>query len=213
MQASGQGANELGRLLAGAQGYTVFTHEGAVVGALERVRYETQVSRPDDIVVCGRGLFRRRRSTFPFESVHAVSAPEGKVVLRPDAAGSEGRRAARPHSERRYAAQLGGVRPRTINRSEGGIGMAFRHELCDTHGSYIGTFVTDTERWQIGDAFTDGDGRALRITDIAAPERSNQRPTYTDRWIVEPIQAAPSQRDTSSGDSATTAAGMGAAGR
>ena len=83
--------------------------------------------------------------------------------------------------------------------------MASRHELCDTHGTYIGTFVTDTERWQIGDAFTDGDGRALRITDIAAPERSNQRPTYTDRWIVEPIRAG--------GDSATTAAGMGAAGR
>jgi hypothetical protein len=213
MQASGQGANELGRLLAGAQGYTVFTHEGAVVGALERVRYETQVARPDDIVVCGRGLFRRRRSTVPFESVHAVSAREGKVVLRPDAARSEGRRSARPHSERRYAPQLDGARPRTTNHSEGGVDVAFRHELCDTHGTYKGTFVTDTERWQIGDAFTDGDGRALRITDIAAPERSNQRPTYTDRWIVEPIQAAPSQRDTSSGGSATTAAGAGAVGR
>ena len=91
--------------------------------------------------------------------------------------------------------------------------MAFRHELCDTHGTYIATFVTDTERWQIGDAFTDGDGRPLRITDIAAPEHSNQRPTYTDRWIVEPTQAATSQRDTSSGDSATTAAEIGAAGR
>jgi hypothetical protein len=88
--------------------------------------------------------------------------------------------------------------------------VAFRHELCDTHGTYKGTFVTDTERWQIGDAFTDGDGRALRITDIAAPEHSNQRPTYTDRWIVEPIQAATSQRDTS--NSATIAAGTGAAG-
>ena len=203
MQASEQTANELGRLLAGAQGYTVYTHEGVLLGALERVRYETQVSRPDDIVVRGRGLFRRRRSTFPFESVYAVSGHGGKVVLRPDG----------PHSERRHAAQLDGVRPRTINRSEGGTGMAFRHELCDTHGAYIATFVTDTERWQIGDAFTDGDGRALRITDIAAPEHSNQRPAYTDRWIVEPTQAEPSQQDTSSGDSATTAAGMGAAGR
>jgi hypothetical protein len=212
MQASGQSANELGRLLAGAQGYTVYTDDGVLLGALERVRYETQVSRPDDIVVCGRGLFRRRRSTFPFESIYAVCAPEGKVVLRRDAALTEGRRAARLHSERRYA-HRDGVRPRTINRSEGGIGMAFRHELCDTHGTYIATFVTDTERWQIGDDFTDGDGRALRITDIAAPEHSNQRPTYTDRWIVEPIHAAPSQRDTSSGDSATTAAEMGAAGR
>ena len=86
MQASGQSANELGRLLAGAQGYTVFTHEGTAVGALERVRYETQISHPDDIVIRGRGLFRRQRCTFPFESVYAVSAREGKVVLRPDRA-------------------------------------------------------------------------------------------------------------------------------
>lgn len=213
MQASEQTANELGRLLAGAQGYTVYTHGGVLLGALERVRYETQVSRPDEIVVRGRGLFRRRRSTVPFESIYAVSPHEGKVVLRPDAARTEGLRAARPHRERRHAVQLDGVLPRTINRSEGGIDVAFRHELCDTHGTYKGTFVTDTERWQIGDDFTDGDGRALRITDIAAPEHSNQRPTFTDRWIVEPIQAATSQRDTSSGDSATTAAGMGAAGR
>lgn len=203
MQASEQTANELGRLLAGAQGYTVYTHDGVLLGALERVRYETQVSRPDDIVVRGRGLFRRRRSTFPFESIYAVSPHEGKVVLRPDAARTEGLRAARPHRERRHAVQLDGVLPRTINRSEGGIDVAFRHELCDTHGTYKGTFVTDTERWQIGDDFTDGDGRALRITDIAAPEHSNQRPTYTDRWIVEPIQATPSQRG----------AEMGAAGR
>ena len=189
MQASEQTANELGRLLAGAQGYTVYTHEGVLLGALERVRYETQVSRPDDIVVRSRGLFRRRRSTVPFESIYAVSAHEGKVALRPDAARSEGRSATRPHSERRYA-QLDGVRPGTINRSEGGIGVVFRHELCDTHGTYMGTFVTDTERWQRGDDFTDGDGRALRITDIAAPEHSNQRPTYTDRWIVEPIPSS-----------------------
>lgn len=179
MQASEQTANELGRLLAGAQGYTVYTHGGVLLGALERVRYETQVSRPDDIVVRGRGLVRRRRSTVPFESIYAVSPHEGKVVLRPDAA-----------RERRHAVQLDGVLPRTINRSEGGIDVAFRHELCDTHGTYKGTFVTDTERWQIGDDFTDGDGRALRITDIAAPEHSNQRPTYTDRWIVEPIPSS-----------------------
>ena len=97
MQASEQTANELGRLLAGAQGYTVYTHDGVLLGALERVRYETQVSRPDDIVVRGRGLFRRRRSTVPFESIYAVSPHEGKVVLRPDAARTEGLRAAPPH--------------------------------------------------------------------------------------------------------------------
>jgi hypothetical protein len=86
MQASGQSANELGRLLASAHGYTVFTHRGTAVGALERVRYGTQVSRPDDIVVRSRGLFRRRRCTFQFEAVSAVSAREAKVVLRPDVA-------------------------------------------------------------------------------------------------------------------------------
>ena len=120
MQASEQTANDLGRLLAGAQGYTVCTHDGVLLGALERVRYETQVSRPDEIVVRGRGLFRRRRSTVPFESIYAVSPHEGKVVLRPDAARTEGLRAARPHRERRHAVQLDGVLPRTINRSEGG---------------------------------------------------------------------------------------------
>jgi hypothetical protein len=86
MQVSVQSANELGRLLAGAQGYRVFTHEGVVLGALEQVRYETQVSRPDDIVVCRGGLFRRRRRTFPFELIDVVSARENKVVLRPDVA-------------------------------------------------------------------------------------------------------------------------------
>ena len=69
--------------------------------------------------------------------------------------------------------------------------MAFRYELCDTHGNYVGTFVTEVERWQVGDVFTTGDGRALRITGIAAPERSNQRPAYTDRWKVEAMQARP----------------------
>ena len=83
MQVSGQSANELGRLLAGAQGYQVFTYEGVALGALERIRYETQVSRPDDIVLCGRGLIRRNRCTFPFALIHAVSAQEGKIVLRP----------------------------------------------------------------------------------------------------------------------------------
>ena len=68
--------------------------------------------------------------------------------------------------------------------------MAFRHELCDADGNYIGTFVSEIEPWQIGDAFTAGDGRDLRITHIAAPERSSERPAYTDRWNVEPTEAA-----------------------
>jgi len=25
------------------------------------------------------------------------------------------------------------------------------YELCDAHGSYTGTFVTEIERWQVGD--------------------------------------------------------------
>jgi hypothetical protein len=66
--------------------------------------------------------------------------------------------------------------------------VAFRYELCDNNGSYTGTFVTEIERWQIGDVFTTGDGRTLRITAITAPERSNNRPAYTDRWNVEAVQ-------------------------
>ncbi len=62
-----------------------------------------------------------------------------------------------------------------------GLRVAFRHELCDTRGNYIGTFVTETEHRQRGDAFTAGDGGALRITGIAAADRSNERPTCTDR--------------------------------
>ena len=62
--------------------------------------------------------------------------------------------------------------------------VAFRHELSDRHG-YTGTFVTEIERWDVGDIFTTGDGRTLRITAISASERSNNRPAYTDRWSVE----------------------------
>lgn len=63
--------------------------------------------------------------------------------------------------------------------------MAFRHELSDNDGSYTGTFVSEVERWQVGDVFTTGDGRALRITAISASEKSIDRPAYTDRWNVE----------------------------
>lgn len=66
--------------------------------------------------------------------------------------------------------------------------VSFRHELSDRQGSYTGTFVTEIERWQVGDIFTTGDGRTLRITAISASERSNNRPAYTDRWNVEAAQ-------------------------
>jgi len=56
---------ELARLLTAARGYKVFAHDGAPLGALEHIRYEQQVTRPDEIVVCGRLLFRRRRRTYP----------------------------------------------------------------------------------------------------------------------------------------------------
>ena len=69
----------------------------------------------------------------------------------------------------------------TANRTR----VAFRHELGDRHGSYTGTFVTEIERWKVGDIFTTGDGRTLRITAISASEKSNNRPAYTDRWSVE----------------------------
>jgi hypothetical protein len=77
---------ELGRLLAAGQGYRVFAHDGAQLGALEGVRYERQVTRPDELVVRGRGFFRRRRRTFPFDAVARVSARESSVVLHPEPA-------------------------------------------------------------------------------------------------------------------------------
>lgn len=80
-----QDTTELGRLLAAAQGYKVFGHNGAPLGALERIRYEQQVSHPDEIVVCG-GPLRRRRRTFPFAAVGRVSARERTIVLRADTA-------------------------------------------------------------------------------------------------------------------------------
>lgn len=75
---------ELGRLLAAARGYKVFAHDGAPLGALERVRYEQQVTRPDEIVVYSRVFFRRRRRTFPFDAVARVSARERAVILQSD---------------------------------------------------------------------------------------------------------------------------------
>ena len=81
-----QSPSELGRLLAAARGYKVLAHDGAPLGALERIRYEHEVTRPDEIVVCGRGFFRRRRRTFPFDAVARVSARESSVILRPEPA-------------------------------------------------------------------------------------------------------------------------------
>lgn len=66
--------------------------------------------------------------------------------------------------------------------------MASRYELCDRHGDYIGTFVTDQERWQLGDVFTTGDGRALRIIGTTVPEQSHERPAYTGGWKVEAVE-------------------------
>jgi hypothetical protein len=79
-----QSPTELGRLLAAARGYKVLAHDGAQLGALERIRYEQQVTRPDEIVVCGRGFFRRRRRTFPFDAVAEVNVRESSVILHPE---------------------------------------------------------------------------------------------------------------------------------
>ena len=63
-----------------------------------------------------------------------------------------------------------------------------RFELCDSKGDYAGTFVTEVERWEVGDVFTTGDGHSLRITAISAPETSTQRPAYTNLWNVEAVE-------------------------
>ena len=64
---------------------------------------------------------------------------------------------------------------------------SFRYELRNRRGDYAGTFVTDVEQWEIGDVFTSGDGRPLRITGINDAEQSRDRPSYTCAWEVEPI--------------------------
>ena len=97
------------------------------------------------------------------------------------------------HWDPRYAAKaapsdgrVSVVTPR--NRTDRRPEAAFRYELCDGDGGYTGTFVSQVERWQVGDVFTTGDGQALRITAISAPERSSQLPEYTNRWNVEAIE-------------------------
>jgi hypothetical protein len=66
--------------------------------------------------------------------------------------------------------------------------VAFRYELRDRHGDYLGTFVTADESWQLGDVFTTGDGCALRIIGTAAPEQSHERPAFTGGWKVEAVE-------------------------
>ena len=51
---------------------------------------------------------------------------------------------------------------------------------------YAGTFVTSLPDWHVGDTFTTGDGRALRITEVVPVELievSNERPAYA-LWEV-----------------------------
>ncbi len=67
---------------------------------------------------------------------------------------------------------------------------ASRYELRDPQGRYQGTFVTDDSVRQVGDVFTTGDGRVLRIIGIAVPEPSLDRPAYAGGWIVEVVEQA-----------------------
>ena len=81
------------------------------------------------------------------------------------------------------------VRHELLSRTAWRADVAFRYELRDGRGNYIGTFVTEMEHWQIGDVFTTGDGCALRITAFVAPERSQDRPVYAGGWNVQPVEA------------------------
>jgi hypothetical protein len=71
------------------------------------------------------------------------------------------------------------------------ITQGSRYELRDRQGEYRGTFVTDDRSWQVGDVFTTGDGRVLRILGTAVPEQSRERPAYAGGWIVEPVEQTP----------------------
>ena len=63
---------------------------------------------------------------------------------------------------------------------------ASRYELSDRQGAYLGTFVSSDPSRQIGDVFTTGDGKVLRIVGVTEPEQSAGRPAYAGGWIVEP---------------------------
>ncbi len=67
-------------------------------------------------------------------------------------------------------------------------GAPARYELRDAQGGYRGTFVTDDRGMEVGDVFTSGDGRVLRIVGTAVPQRSLDRPAYAGGWIVEPVE-------------------------
>jgi hypothetical protein len=70
--------------------------------------------------------------------------------------------------------------------------MTFRYELRLDDGGYAGTFVTAVPNWQVGDTFTTGDGRDLRIIEIVPVdliEVSSERPAFA-LWEVEPAGAA-----------------------
>ena len=73
---------ELGRLLAAAKGYRVFTREGEHVGSLDRIRYERHTDHPDEIVLRSRGVLGKRRRALPFDAVDEVRPQEKAVVLR-----------------------------------------------------------------------------------------------------------------------------------
>lgn len=73
---------ELGRLLAAATGYRVFTADGEHVGSLDRIRYERHTDHPDEIVLRRRGVLGRRRRALPFDAVEEVRPQEKTVVLR-----------------------------------------------------------------------------------------------------------------------------------
>jgi hypothetical protein len=63
-----------------------------------------------------------------------------------------------------------------------------RYELRDSDGNYAGTFVTTVQEWHVGDTFSTGDGRSLRITGIVPPElieAAPERPRH-EQWEVAP---------------------------
>src|SRR5581483_3525471 len=85
--------------------------------------------------------------------------------------------------------------PRLLDVARGGrapsarmTGAPARYELRDAQGGYRGTFVTDDRGMEVGDVFTSGDGRVLRIVGTAVPQRSLDRPAYAGGWIVEPVE-------------------------
>src|SRR5690242_6350769 len=82
----GHGRLDRGYWLSRCERFLVEDAEGAAIGRVEEVRYESRLDRPDELTV-RVGLFGRRRLIFPVEAVRRIRVPERCLRLSPGAIG------------------------------------------------------------------------------------------------------------------------------